>query len=120
MKVLIVDDDRLCGTLAEAMAREVGVTVCGVARDAGTALAMARADPPDLVLMDMNLGRGRDDGVEAASAIYANRPCRVVFLTGYRADALMLAMIRSAVPGATVLEKPIGLQALRTVLLAAA
>ena len=113
MKVLIVDDDRLCATLAEIMVQEVGGSVCGVAASAGAALDLAEAHGPDLLLMDMNLGRGPRDGLAVASAIRAQRDCRVVFVTGYRADVPMLDQVEAAVPGAQVLEKPVSLATLK-------
>ena len=113
MKVLIVEDDRLCASLAEIMVNEAGGSVCGVAADAGAALDLAQAHGPDLLLMDMNLGRGSREGLAVASAIRAQRDCRVVFVTGYRADDPMLDQVEAAVPGARVLEKPVSLGALK-------
>ena len=116
MKVLIVDDDRLCATLSEVMVGEIGARVSGVARCAATALEQARADPPDLVLMDMNLGRGPRQGIEVARRISAGRSCKVVFLTGYQADGALSQAVEAAVPGARLLEKPVSFAQFRAAL----
>jgi CheY-like chemotaxis protein len=57
-----------------------------VAENGNVALLMARADPPDLMLVDMNLGDMT--GIELAHALHKDRATRQIRLVALSADAL--------------------------------
>jgi DNA-binding response OmpR family regulator len=65
MVVLLVDDDPLIALAVAAELEAAGHRVLGPAHDCGSALDLIRADPPDLALVDIDLGDG-GDGVALA------------------------------------------------------
>lgn len=109
--VLVVDDEFLIADLLSAMLEDMGLTVCGSAADADEALEMARAHVPKLVLMDVRL-KGQKDGVDAATAICAERATPVIFITGSREPETVQRI--QAAHRSTILFKPITFAQLQT------
>ncbi|HYE48131.1 MAG TPA: response regulator [Azospirillaceae bacterium] len=104
-RLLIVEDELLIAwSLQEALAA-AGHEVVSIARSADEAVAEAVAEAPDLVVMDVNLGRG-GDGVDAAARIRQDRDVPVLYVTAYRDDRT-LRRVADATPGAQVLAKPL-------------
>jgi len=104
-RLLIVEDELLIAwSLQEALAA-AGHEVVSIARSADEAVAEAVAEAPDLVVMDVNLGRG-GDGVDAATRIRQDRDVPVLYVTAYRDDRT-LRRVADATPGAQVLAKPL-------------
>ena len=62
-------------------------------------------DPPDIVLMDVNLEGGRE-GIEAARWLREVCDIPVVFVTAYT-DPDTIERIHEQVPGAPVIAKPL-------------
>jgi DNA-binding response OmpR family regulator len=85
-KILIVDDDGdLRATLAEQLALHEEF-IATEAENAAQGLARARADQPDLVIMDVGLPDM--DGREAVKLMRKNGlKCPVIMLTGHDGDA---------------------------------
>lgn len=82
-RVLIVDDNPVNLKLAVELLRCEGHAV-SQARDAESALAMIRAAPPDLVLLDLQLPKM--DGLELARVLKSDpltRPVSLVALTAH-------------------------------------
>jgi two-component system cell cycle response regulator DivK len=80
-KVLVVEDNATNMTLATFLLRSVGHTVFG-ATDAEAGLTLARAERPDLILMDIQLPGM--DGLEATAQLKrddATRDIPVIALT---------------------------------------
>jgi DNA-binding NarL/FixJ family response regulator len=82
VRVLIADDQRLFAEALEAILTTDGrIAVVGRALNGEEAVAFARDDRPDVVLMD--IARPVLDGIAATQAIAAGTPeTRVVVLTG--------------------------------------
>src|SRR5689334_6870808 len=79
-RVLVVENERLVARdLSEAL-RELGYAVIGVAATGAAAIAQARTDRPDVVLMDIRLD-GAIDGIETAAQIQVERRVPVIYLT---------------------------------------
>jgi DNA-binding NarL/FixJ family response regulator len=99
MKVLIVEDQKiLAEALSLALAEEPDIEVVGVAHDSASAIRMASALAPDVVVMDYILPDG--DGVAATRAIHRARPdLPVVMLTGDTSDEVMLAALNAGLSG---------------------
>ena len=93
--ILIVDDDRdlVCGL--EALLKELGYTVKGLASSGEEAIDQAARNPPDLVLMDIELG-GKMDGIEAAKQIYKRLQIPVVYLTAHCDDQTLMRIRETA------------------------
>jgi PAS domain S-box-containing protein len=93
---MVVEDERVVARDLQLTLEHLGYSVVGIAATADDAIALARQTQPDLVLMDIRLGRGRD-GVDAAAAIVQERPLPVIFLTAH-SDEATLARAKSAEP----------------------
>jgi DNA-binding NarL/FixJ family response regulator len=84
--VLVVDDEYLIAQGLRLQVEDMGLNVCGTAATVETAVALARAHRPSVVLMDVRL-RGKGDGVDAAIEIHFTVGSRVIFITGSREPA---------------------------------
>ena len=78
--VLVVEDELLIALDLAASIEELGCEIVGVARTGAEARRVAETARPDLVLMDVTIA-GDCDGVEAARAIRAIAPAKLIFLT---------------------------------------
>jgi DNA-binding NarL/FixJ family response regulator len=110
-KILVVDDDRTTCKVLELQLENLGYEVAGSARTANEAIRMVRANEPDLVLMDINLGRG-GDGISTAELLRREYGVPVVYVTAY-ADAETLERAKKTLPYGYV-NKPIRPTDLRT------
>lgn len=74
-KIVIVEDDRLLGTVLKKMASALGFNVLDIARTGESAILSIKKHNPDLVFMDIYLA---DDvsGIEAMKSVreYSNVP----------------------------------------------
>ncbi len=84
-KVLIVDDEAAITTQLEERLSVMGYEVVGAASSGSEAVAMARSEAPDIILMDIVMP-GEMDGIEAARIIRQDMDIPVVFLTAYGDD----------------------------------
>lgn len=80
--LLLVEDEALIAMSESMMLTELGYAVI-VASSAEQALAAVAQDPIDLVLMDIDLGRGKLDGTIAASRILESHDLPIVFLSSH-------------------------------------
>ncbi|GAA1895146.1 response regulator transcription factor [Lapillicoccus jejuensis] len=89
-RVLVVDDHRMMAdAIALAVAGQPDLECVGIAVDLASALDEVERSAPDVVVMDLRLGR--DDGLEATTRVLAQRPgLRVVVLTAYVNAGLLL------------------------------
>ncbi len=116
LRVLVVDDDALIGSLLAEMLAETGHEVCGVEATEVGAVAAAERCHPDLVIIDVHLGGG--SGISAVdkilrigyvphvfvtgdpSGVTALRPSAVCVRKPFRESELILAMERALAPAA--------------------
>jgi AmiR/NasT family two-component response regulator len=104
VRVLIAEDDPVIALALTERLRRLGHEPLGPAADGGEAVALARQDPADLYLFDIEMPVA--DGLEAADELAAaglRRP--VVIVTGIEDPALIDRAIASGV--AAYLTKPI-------------
>jgi DNA-binding NtrC family response regulator len=103
--VLIVDDEvRIADTLAAILRRSGFRTM--VAYDATTALNIAQATPPDLLLSDVVMPGL--SGVDLALAVRQTIPkCKILLFSGQAATMDLLAAARDAGQTFTILAKPL-------------
>ncbi|HUF29255.1 MAG TPA: ANTAR domain-containing protein [Gemmatimonadaceae bacterium] len=76
LRVLIAEDDGASAKHLEGELRELGHTVVGIANDGASAVSMARALSPDLIILGAHLPGL--DGAGAAERIHEERPVPVV------------------------------------------
>ncbi|TVR04257.1 MAG: response regulator [Spirochaetaceae bacterium] len=81
-RILIVEDETIVALDLKRRLERSGYRVIGHEVSADAALATARSEQPDLILMDVQL-HGRMDGIEAAEIIKKEIGSPVVFLTAF-------------------------------------
>jgi PAS domain S-box-containing protein len=84
--ILIVEDDFIVAKVIEKSLLESGYSIAGLTGTGREAVALAKKERPDLVLMDINL-QGDMDGITAAAQIYPVLRIPVVFLTAFSDQA---------------------------------
>lgn len=99
IRVLLVDDHPVVRAgLAGILQAEADVEVVGEAASAAEAVAVVRAQAPDVVLMDLRMPGG--DGVMATEGVLEAAPStRVVVLTTYESDADILRAVEAGAAG---------------------
>ena len=83
--LLVVEDESLVAMDLDGQLHDLGYRVCGCVDNGRDAIARARAERPDLILMDIVL-KGDMDGIAAASIIGPELHIPVLFLTAYSDD----------------------------------
>lgn len=81
--VMIIEDEAIIAMDIESIVADMGHRVTGVARTRDEAVALGRADPPDLILADIQLA-DNSSGIDAVNDLLAelgNRP--VIFITAF-------------------------------------
>ncbi len=99
IRVLLVDDHAVVrGGLAQLVGAAGDMVVVGSAADGTEAVAAARAERPDVVLMDLQMPGM--DGVAATRAILAEEPsAQVVILTSYSDGERIIAALDAGAVG---------------------
>lgn len=91
-KILVVEDDQTTAKVVQLQLLKLGYPGVSVAKSGTEAIAKAQSCNPDLMLMDIKLGKGMD-GIEAAKFIMDEFRVPVVYLTAYSdKDLLTRAM----------------------------
>jgi signal transduction histidine kinase/CheY-like chemotaxis protein len=85
--VLIVEDDAILALHLRNMLVGLGYRVPQPVASGEDAIAAVAAEPPDLVLLDVQLA-GIMDGITAAGHIRSTADIPIIFLTGYSQDPL--------------------------------
>src|SRR5262249_28524398 len=99
---LIVEDELLIARDLEKAMADLGYEVC-LAASESKARSLAMQHHPDIVLMDVCLGR---EGIETGRWLRAVCGTSVVFVTS-EVDANTVQRIHQQVPGAPVVSKPV-------------
>lgn len=98
LRVVVVEDDALIGTLLAETLAGMGHDVRAIATTEADAVAAAVRCRPHLMIVDVGLGDG--NGLSAVEAILRSGPVPHVFVTG---DTSRVQTLR---PDAVVVEKP--------------
>lgn len=106
IKVLVAEDETVVRyALAQLLAGEEDMEVVGEAANGEIAVAMARQNEPDVVLMD--LGMPRMDGIAATKQIKEDMPdCAVVVLTVFHDDEHLFRAIKAGAQGYVLKDAP--------------
>jgi len=99
IRVVVADDHPIVRAGIIALLQDADdVSVVGQADDGETAVSVALAERPDVVLMDLRMPAL--DGVQATARILAREPgIRVLILTTYESDDQILAAIEAGAAG---------------------
>jgi CheY-like chemotaxis protein len=104
-RALIVEDEPIFAMGLAADMQALGFDTCDLAADGQNAFLQAMEDPPDIVLMDVNLEGGRE-GIEAARWLREVCDIPIIFITAYT-DRDTVERIHEQVPDAPVIAKPL-------------
>lgn len=101
IRVLVVDDHPLTlSGLAALVRRHPDMQLCGEAGTAEIALELAMSARPDVIVMDLRLRGGVQNGIELASTLAALLPeSHVLVYSGYLADSGIRELMGSGVAG---------------------
>lgn len=80
--ILIIEDEPLIAMDIEQMVLSLGHRVTGIARTRDEALALFRADPPGMVLADIQLADG-SSGIDAVNEMMVTSTIPVIFITAF-------------------------------------
>jgi len=97
LRILVAEDETIIRLDLKETLERAGHEVCAEARDGEEAVALARAERPDLAVLDVKMPRL--DGIEAARRILAERPIPIVMLTAYGQDELVARAVEAGVFG---------------------
>src|SRR5437773_9581305 len=97
MRVLIAEDETIIRLDLRSLLERAGFEICAEARDGAEAVELARAQQPDLAVLDVKMPRL--DGIEAARRILDERPIPIVMLTAYGQDELVSRAVEAGVFG---------------------
>lgn len=81
-RVLIIEDEALIAMALEQLMTDMGHSIVGMAATEAQAIAIVAANPPDLVLADIQLADG-SSGIDAVNRILAVNDVPIIFITGY-------------------------------------
>jgi DNA-binding response OmpR family regulator len=98
LRVLLVEDDTMLGTLLAEMLEDIGYDVCAIAASEAAAVTAAARYRPDLMIVDARLGTG--SGVSAVEEILRAGFVPHVLMSGN------ISRVQALRPGAVVLQKP--------------
>jgi PAS domain S-box-containing protein len=111
ISLLIVEDEKLFTHALKSLLSKLGYTVLGNTETGEEAIQFARELRPDLILMDIHLGKGIS-GIEAASIIWEDYHIPVIYVSGDVEDST-IQKAKYAEPYGYLI-KPFSLDALRT------
>jgi len=92
-RLLLIDDHKfVCEMLAHKLATDRSIDIVGIANHGAAALAIARENPIDIVLLDMQLNQ--EDGIAIARQLLEARPgVRIIGLSVHDQDHYPLALL---------------------------
>ncbi|MDH5656001.1 MAG: response regulator [Spirochaetia bacterium] len=94
--ILIVEDEAIIALELENKLTQFGYNVIGKAHSSDSAVKKAEEKKPDLIMMDINLGKGAS-GIETAEIIKEKMNVPIIFLTAY-ADEETIQNAKNASP----------------------
>lgn len=106
IRVVIIDDDALVRAgLALILGGDESIAVVGEAGDGAQGVSLVRRLDPDVVLMDIRMPRR--DGLSATETLLAQpNPPRILVLTTFDADELVLKALRAGAAGFLLKDTP--------------
>ena len=87
-KILIVEDEAVVSLDITRRLEKMDYEVIGRVASGEEALELVQTNPPNLVLMDINL-QGEIDGIDTATQLYQNHNIPVIYLTAYAGNSTL-------------------------------
>jgi two-component system, response regulator PdtaR len=97
MRILIAEDETIIRLDLRDLLERAGFDVCAEAKDGEEAVELARAEQPDVAVLDVKMPKL--DGIEAARRILDERPIPIVMLTAYGQEELVSRAVEAGVFG---------------------
>ena len=97
MRLLIAEDETIIRLDLRELLERAGFEICAEARYGLEAVELARAERPDLAILDVKMPKL--DGIEAAKRILEERPIPIVMLTAYSQQELIARAVEAGVYG---------------------
>jgi two-component system, response regulator PdtaR len=97
MRILIAEDETIIRLDLKQLLERAGYDVVAEAKDGEEAVALARSEEPELVILDVKMPKL--DGIEAARRILEERPVPIVMLTAYGQQELVARAVEAGVFG---------------------
>jgi response regulator NasT len=97
VRILIAEDETIIRLDLRSLLESAGFEICAEAKYGVEAVELARAEQPDLAVLDVKMPRL--DGIEAARRILDERPIPIVMLTAYGQDELVARAVEAGVFG---------------------
>ncbi|MDD2896529.1 MAG: response regulator [Aliarcobacter sp.] len=82
IKILIVEDESIVALDIKRILTNLQYEVTNMANDYYSAIDSVQRNRPDIILMDVNLGKGKD-GIETAKEIQLNHDIPIIYITAY-------------------------------------
>lgn len=98
LRILLIEDDHICGPLIAEMLESMGHLVCALVATQAGAVNAAMLSKPDLLVVDAKLGNG--SGIHAIQTIMRVQRIPYFFITG---DS---ALVTAFLPEALIVQKP--------------
>lgn len=103
IKILVVEDEMIIGATISMFLTSLGYEVTGMVPRAEEALLHVRDNPPDIILLDIQL-KGKIDGIEMAKRVQETNDIPIIYLTA-NADEATFNRAKSTRPAAFI-SKP--------------
>src|SRR5437016_6614573 len=97
MRILVAEDETIIRLDLRDLLERAGFDVCAEAKDGLEAVELARAEQPDLAVLDVKMPQL--DGIEAARRILDERPIPIVMLTAYGQQELVSRAVEAGIFG---------------------
>lgn len=104
--ILIVEDEAIVAMTMELELKNSGFHITGTTGNGEEAVRLFSANPADIVLMDVQLN-GTVNGLESAMQIRRLQDVPIVFMTGFSEDSDLFDGITGLGNRIHILEKPI-------------
>jgi DNA-binding response OmpR family regulator len=96
-RILVVEDEAIVADMLQDMLTDLGAVVVGPVGTIARSLDLARSEPIDAAILDVNV---RNERIDPVAELLRERRVPIVFATGYGQSAALTAN------GATIIEKP--------------
>lgn len=83
IKILAVEDDPIYAESLELVVQELGYELTGISDNAADALRLLEKNPPDLILMDIEI-KDTLNGIELAARINRNQRIPIIYVTAFK------------------------------------